>query len=60
VKFGELLKTKTFWVGVITVGAGIVEGIFDGWSQGLEKIMLGLGMIVGRQAIAKAAEGKAR
>lgn len=56
----ELIKTKTFWTGVIAIAAGIIEAVFDGWSQGAEKMLLGVGMIVGRQAVGKAAKGKAQ
>lgn len=49
-----LVKTKTFWVGLITIAAGVVEGVFDGaWNDALTKILIGLGMITGRQAIEK-------
>ena len=58
--FSELIKTKTFWVGVIAILGGIVEIVFDGWDMGLEKVLLGAGLITGRNAIGKAAEGKAR
>jgi len=49
----ELFKTKTFWVGVVAIAAGIVEGVFDGWDKAYEKILLGLAMITGRHAIGK-------
>ena len=51
--FKEIWKTKTFWVGALTIGAGIIEGVFDGWGQGYEKILLGLAMITGRHAVGK-------
>lgn len=50
-----LVKTKTFWVGVLTIAAGAVEAAFDGWSAGSEKILLGLAIITGRSALAKIA-----
>lgn len=49
----DLVKTKTFWVGVIAIAGGIVEGVFDGWDRAWEKILLGLGLITGRHAIGK-------
>lgn len=51
--FKDIWKTKTFWVGVLTVAAGIIEGVFDGWGQGYEKILLGLAIITGRHAVGK-------
>ena len=54
----ELIKTKTFWVGVIAIAGGIVEGVFDGWDQAFEKILLGAALVTGRQAIGKAAKGE--
>lgn len=53
--WGELVKTKTFWVGVVAIFGGIVEGVFDGWDQAFEKILLGAGLITGRHAVGKSA-----
>ncbi|MCB9852783.1 MAG: hypothetical protein H6819_06780 [Phycisphaerales bacterium] len=49
----ELIKTKTFWVGVLAIAGGIIECVFDGWDRCYEKILLGLGMIAGRHAVGK-------
>jgi len=50
----QVWKTKTFWVGLLTVGAGVLEGIFDGdWASGSEKIIAGLVIITGRDALLK-------
>ncbi len=52
--FLELLRTRTAWIGLLTIGAGIVEWVFDGdRSAAFEKILLGAAMITGRHAIAK-------
>lgn len=58
----DLLTTKTFWIGVVTLLAGIIEACFsagDEFSFSLttlissEKVLLGLGMITGRHALLK-------
>lgn len=56
---------KTFWVGIITIGAGLVESFFQtGDFQftfsfvGNDKVLAGLAMIVGRSAIEKVIRGK--
>jgi hypothetical protein len=49
----NILKKKTFWVGVATIGVGVYEIATGSGSGGIEKILLGLGMITGRQAIEK-------
>lgn len=51
--FKALVKTKTFWLGVLAVFGGVIEGVFDGWAQAWEKILLGFAIITGRQAVAK-------
>lgn len=49
-----LWNTETFWVGVLTALAGVIESVFEkDWSAGSQKIMFGLGMIAGRAAVAK-------
>ena len=54
----NMLKTKTTWAGLLTIGAGVIEWVFEGdRSAALEKIMLGLGLIFMRHAISK--NGKA-
>lgn len=55
----EMVRTKTFWVGVVTIAAGIVEMVFDGWDQGIEKVMLGAGLITLRHGVGKSANGDA-
>lgn len=51
----DLWKTKTFWVGIVTVLAGLIKGIFDGnWSgENMLLILGGAGMITGRHAVKK-------
>jgi hypothetical protein len=58
----DMWKTKTFWVGVVAVISGLVAAFFPGdgfaWPGfvaliGNEKILLGIGMITGRQALKK-------
>jgi hypothetical protein len=41
----ELVKTKTFWVGVIAILGGVVEAVFDGWDQGINKMLIGAALI---------------
>lgn len=52
-------QTKVFWLGVLAILGGIVEGVFDGWQQGIDKVLLGATMIGGKHAIDSAkAEAK--
>ena len=52
----ELLKTKTFWVGILSILGGVVSIAFDETSAGIEAIILGLLAITGRDAVRKAAK----
>jgi len=60
--WSDRFKHKTTWLGILSIAAGVIEGIFDGdWAKGSEKILFGLALITGREAIAKAenaAKGK--
>lgn len=60
----EILKKKTFWIGIATILAGLIESNFagdEGTSFSLDfgatlanlKIWVGLGFITGRQAVLK-------
>jgi len=50
----NLIRTKTFWVGLVIIATGVIEGVFDGdWSAAMEKILAGLLVITGRDAISK-------
>jgi hypothetical protein len=51
-KFKRLFKSKTFWTGLATLGFGIYR-VIQGEVDGAETILLGIGMIFGRDAIAK-------
>ena len=52
--FLSVFKTRTAWIGVLTIGAGVVEWVFDGdKSAAFEKILLGAAMITGRYGIVK-------
>ena len=49
-----LLKTKSFWVGLVTVGAGIFFYVKGGdVSLGTQLVLIGLAIITGRDAIEK-------
>jgi len=49
-----LIKTDTGRLGILGIIGGILEGIGTGdWSNAVEKILIGLGMIFGRHAIMK-------
>lgn len=50
-----LLKTKSFWVGLglICTAIGLAIGGVITWPEAIEKILLGVGFITGRHAIAK-------
>lgn len=49
----NLLKTKTFWVGIATIGFGAYQFIMGDQKQGVDTILIGLAMITGRDALAK-------
>ncbi len=50
----RLLGKKTTWVGLVWICKGLVTGIFDGdWSAGGNDMLIGAGLIAGRDAIAK-------
>ena len=50
--FSKLLSSKTFWTGFGSIGYGVYQMI-EGDSSGIQTILLGFGMIFGRNAIAK-------
>lgn len=54
---GALIKTKTFWVGVLTIAAAVIDAAFTpgGWGQiwNDQKLWIGLTAITGRGAILK-------
>jgi len=55
----ELLKRKTFWVGAVTILAGLIEALFAGESFAWPgfaaivnaKVITGLALITGRDAL---------
>lgn len=51
--FKERLKSKTFWVGLGTVGFGIFQCVKGDSNTGVTTILMGFGMIFGREAIEK-------
>ena len=46
-----MLKTKTFWLGVITIGLGAAQYVNGDSANGSQNVIIGLGLIFGRQAI---------
>jgi hypothetical protein len=53
-KMLQLMKTKTFWVGISALALGLGQGFVDGdWSVGSDKILFGLACITGRDALLK-------
>jgi hypothetical protein len=52
-KIKELLKSKSFWLGVAGVAGGIALVVTGEMDQGIAAIGAGLGMIFIRDAIAK-------
>lgn len=48
-----LFKTKSFYVGLITVAVGIIFYIKGDVSLGIELTLLGLAVVTGRDAIEK-------
>lgn len=54
----ETFKSKFFWLGVATVIYGGVEAINGDQANGVQKIMIGLGMIFGRDTATKIIEKK--
>lgn len=52
-RLAKLFKSKTVWMGLVVIGAGVYE-ITNGFvDKGLERIGFGLTIIFGRDAIAK-------
>ncbi len=50
----DLLRKKTTWVGIISILAGVIEGLFDGdWGSASTKVLAGLAMVTGRHALQK-------
>ncbi len=50
----RLIGKKTTWVGLIWILKGVVTGIFeDDWSAGSQDMLIGAGLIAGRDALAK-------
>lgn len=49
----DLISTKTFWLGIVTIGFGITQIAHGNTDSGIQSIALGLGMITGRDAISK-------
>ena len=49
----NLLKTKTFWTGLVTVATGIILVVYENKEQGLQTILGGLGLIFLRQGLVK-------
>ena len=46
-----MLKTKTFWLGIITIGLGVCQYVNGDSANGSQNVIIGLGLIFGRQAI---------
>jgi len=54
---GKLVKTKTFWVGLLTIGSGAVIWWFDNdWEKAIGMVLGGLALITGRDAFRKATQ----
>ena len=49
----KTLKTKTFWLGLVSVGWGITEIVQGNVEQGIVEIKLGLLAIFARDAYSK-------
>lgn len=50
----RLIGKKTTWVGLIWIAKGLATGVFDGdWSAASQDILIGFGLIAGRDALAK-------
>lgn len=70
----DLLKTKTFWVGVLAIGSAVVGAIFSGpadspagvgaalqsllFGPHSAALLIGLAAVTGRQAVLDAASGR--
>ena len=50
---GNLFKTKTFWVGVGSIVAGVGLCITGDFASGIQTIILGMVSITGRDAVQK-------
>jgi hypothetical protein len=49
----KILKTKTFWVGLVTILFGGVQVAGGNQDSGIQTILIGFAIITGRQAISK-------
>ena len=49
----ELIKTKTFWLGISTIAGGVILCINKEYEKGIEGIIAGLAMIFVRDALTK-------
>ena len=52
-KIKNLLKTKTFWAGLASVGAGVGEIVAGSLSNGIQLVLAGISVIFIRDAISK-------
>jgi len=53
-----LWKTKTFWVGILSIAAAAVDFAFGDRAGAVNKLLIGIGLICGRDAIRKVEVGK--
>ena len=57
--FWNLFRTKTFWLGLATLSGGVVLVCEGDVPHGVQAIIGGLAMIVGRDAVRKIEETEA-
>lgn len=55
----DLIKTKTFWLGISSIAAGVALMVAGDYPQGIPAILYGFGAIFGRDAIRKLQDPKA-
>lgn len=52
--FKRLSKSRAFYVGLLAIAGGLIEGLFDdNWAAASDKILGGLAIIFVRDGIAK-------
>lgn len=51
--FKDLIKSKTFWTGIIMVASGVMAYLNGDQTQGINTALQGLGLVFLRHAVSK-------
>jgi hypothetical protein len=52
----SILKSKTFWTGLVTVAFGVAQIVNGNTSSGIQTVLIGVALVTGRDAIQKVIE----